>query len=124
MFSSVQCAVEWAATTLGVRACTYLPMDATGGVDADEKTFVVVERTGGELDYPHDNPEISFQVWSRSEADAEAYANMLAIAARTKMMADRHVNAMGVPSVLSYGREDGGWFVWQVTQPLSVNLLD
>lgn len=124
MFSSVQCAVEWAATTLGVRASTYLPMDATGGVDADEKTFVVVERTGGELDYPHDNPEISFQVWSRSEADAEAYANMLAIASRTKRMADRHVNAMGVPSVLSYGREDGGWFVWQVTQPLSVNLLD
>lgn len=124
MFSSVQCAVEWAAEVLGVRACTYLPRDASGNVTSGDRTLVVVERTGGELAYPHDSPDISLQVWSRSEAEAESGANMLAIAARTMPMADRHVNSMGTPSVLSYGREPGGWFVWQVDQPLSVNLLD
>ena len=37
---------------------------------------------------------------------------------------DRHVNDVGVPSVLRYGREDGGWYVWQVDVTLEVNLLD
>lgn len=49
---------------------------------------------------------------------------MLAIATVTMPMDDPHVNAMGTPEVLSYGREEGGWFVWQVTVPLDVRLTD
>ena len=123
MFSSVEYAAAWASDVLGVRACTYAPRDARGDVPGSEP-FCVVERTGGPLDWSHDSPEIAFQPWSRSEAEAEAMAASLAIAVRTRPMDDPHVNAAGVPDVLSYGREEGGWFVWQTSVRLEVNLLD
>ncbi|NPD32254.1 hypothetical protein HLV35_03100 [Eggerthellaceae bacterium zg-997] len=124
MFSSIECAVSWAARVLLVRACTYVPRTSEGDVTADDAEFCVVERVGGPLAYPHDEPEIAFQVWARREARAEQLACMLAVAARTMPISDAHVNGMGVPSVCSYGREEGGWFVWQTTVPLKVNLLD
>lgn len=118
LFSSTQMAVEWAASVLEVRTCTYMPEDVEGGV------VCVVERTGGEVAYPHDAPEMSFQVWAKTEAEAEAGAMMVAIAASTMPPEDYHVNAVGTPTVFSYGREDGGWFVWQATVPFSVRLID
>ena len=119
MFSSMECSVAWADRVLGVHAVTYPPPDAR-----ELGAFCVVERTGGELAWPHDSPEISFQLWADSESDAEELANMLAIATVTMPMDDPHVNAMGTPEVLSYGREEGGWFVWQVTVSLDVRLTD
>lgn len=118
LFSSTQMAVEWAASVLETRACTYMPDDA------HEQVVCVVERTGGDVAYPHDAPEISFQIWAKAEADAEAGAMMVAIAASTKPPEDPHVNAVGAPTVFSYGREEGGWFVWQATVPFSVRLID
>lgn len=124
MFSSLEYAVNWARSILGYRTSTYVPRDADGMALVRDKKFCIVERTGGELDYPHDMPSFSFQIWSQSEADAEADANILAIATKTKPMDDYHINACGTPSVLSYGLMDGGWFVWQVNLDLNVNLLD
>ncbi|MBS6418870.1 MAG: hypothetical protein KH372_08645 [Olsenella uli] len=122
MFSSVECMVSWATATIGVRCGTQVPRGASGV--AEGGTFLVVTRTGGELDYPHDAPRLAVQTWARSEADAEALANQVAIALRTMPPTDAHVNHVGVPSVLSYGRQDGGWYVWQVDVGLGVNLLD
>lgn len=118
MFSSMEMAVAWAAGVLGYRAATCMPRDYAG------EAICLVDRTGGELDYPHDSPEISFSVWARSEAEAESGANALAIACKTMPPGDWHVNAVGVPRVFSYGREDGGWFVWQTTVPFQVRLQD
>lgn len=117
MFDSMEMAVAWAASVLGTRACTYLPADPP-----DE--LCVVERVGGELDYPHDSPEFAFQVWAKAEKAAKDGACLVAVAAKTAPPADGHVNSVGVPTVYSYGREDGGWFVWQATVPMEVNLLD
>lgn len=126
MFSSIECAINWARQILGVHVGTFVPRDARGVVSAAPNidTFAVVERTGGALDYPHDSPEISVQVWSRSDEKAETMANMLAIACKTKPIDDDHVNAIGVPTLFSYGAEAGGWLVWQVNISLEVNLLD
>lgn len=119
MFSSMECSTDWVRHVLGIRTVTYPPPNAR-----ELGAFCVVERTGGELAWPHDSPEISFRLWADSELEAEELANMLAIATVTMPMDDPHVNAMGTPEVLSYGREEGGWFVWQVTVPLDVRLTD
>lgn len=119
MFSSMECSIAWARRVLGMWTVTYPPPNGR-----EFGAFCVVERTGGELAWPHDSPEISFQLWADSEDEAEELANMLAIATVTMPMDDPHVNAMGTPEVLSYGREEGGWFVWQVTVSLDVRLTD
>lgn len=119
MFSSLEHSLSWAHEVLDIRCATYPPADAQG-----LEAFCVVERTGGPLDYPHDSPDMTFQLWARDEATAEENANVLAIAAKKRPMGDPHVNAMGVPEMMSYGRMEGGWFVWQVSVPLNVNLLD
>lgn len=119
MVSVVELSVEWSASVLGVAARTSPPRDSQ-----DEAEFCLVERTGGLLDWPHDSPEVTFQLWARADERAEQLAMMLAIAAKTVPPRDRHINAVGVPSVSSYGEVDGGFFVWQVSLPLEMNLLD
>ena len=119
MFSSVECSIRWAATILEVPVGTYAPEES-------EKltAFAITERTGGSLDYPHDNPDITFQIWAKEEARAEQLANLLAIAAKTMPIDDSHVNTMDVPEMMSYGKAEGDWFIWQVSVGLNVNLLD
>lgn len=123
MFSSIECAIKWAHSVLGIDTCTYVPLKDDGSVDAST-SFCVVERTGGELDYPHDAPEIAFQVWAKTEDRAETLANMLAIATKTMPIDDMHVNGMETPTLVTYGREAGGWFVWQVSVVIHVSLRD
>lgn len=117
MFSSTACAIAWARSLLGVHVGTYVPADAQ-----DMAEFVIVERAGGPLDYPHDSPDITFQIWAKSEAVAESEANVIAIALKTQPMDDPRVNAVGVPDVMTYGKQEGGWFVWQVGVRLEVNI--
>lgn len=119
MFSSVEHSIEWAEGILGIQVGTYAPDDSD-----EMDSFCIVERTGGEIDYPHDSPDITFQIWAKTGLGAETQANMLAISAKMRPMDDPHVNGMGVPEMMTYGREEGGWFVWQVSIPLNVNLLD
>lgn len=118
MFSSTEMAVAWAAEVLGVQSGTYMPSKFDG--DA----ICIVDRTGGDLDYPHDAPEIAFQVWARNEADAESGATCIAIACKTRPPDDPHVNHVRTPRVFSYGREERGWFVWQCSVAFDVTLLD
>ncbi len=124
MFSSLEYTIKWVHSVLGYRTSTHVPRDADGMALVRDKKFCIVERTGGELDYPHDSPSFAVQIWSQSESDAEQDANILAIATKTVPMNDYHINAVGIPDVLSYGLMEGGWFVWQVNLDLEVNLLD
>lgn len=125
MFSSLEYAIKWASEVLGYRAVSYVPRNADDTLKPiKDKKFCVVNRTGGELNYPHDSPSFAFQLWCRTDAEAEEEANILAIAAKLKPMKDIHVNAVGVPDVLSYGYAEDGWFIWQVNIDLEVNLLD
>nr|DAF81964.1 MAG TPA: hypothetical protein [Caudoviricetes sp.] len=122
MVSSLELVIRWTEETLGIQAGTYPPKDAAAAVPG-AAPFAVVTRTGGTLSYPHDSPAFAVQIWAADEATAEADAAMLAIACRTKPPTDSHINAVLDPSVLSYGRQDGGWFVWQTDINLEVNLL-
>ena len=119
MFDPMECMAGWAAGILGVPVRTY-PTPDSGDV-----LFCVIERTGGDVDYPHDWPEVSLQAWARTDEAAETAAYLLAIAARNENGPnDTHVLDVGVPSMYSYGREDGGWYIWQVTMKLACNLID
>ena len=119
VFDPMEFVVGWVAGVLEAPAYTYVP-------DGPPDLFAVVTRTGGEVAYPHDSPEFAVQAWARTDADAETAAYLVAIAATNpaSQPADRHCNAVGTPTMYSYGREDGGWYVWQVTVPLEFNLLD
>lgn len=123
MFSSIEEAVRWAGGVLEVPASTEVQRDSRG-VPSAKGEFCIVERTGGELDYPHDSPEMTFEMWARSSERAEQMANVAAIACKTMPPEDPHVNAVGVPRVYSYGLQDGGWHVWDVAVDWQVTLLD
>lgn len=119
--SSLEIVTSWVKEVLEIDAGTYPPHDATVATE-DAEPFAVVTRTGGAVEYPHDSPAFAVQLWAASEDQAELLANLLAIACRTKPPADSHINAVETPTVLSYGRMEGGWFVWQVDIGLEVNM--
>ncbi|MCI6275080.1 MAG: hypothetical protein MR611_10510 [Coriobacteriaceae bacterium] len=123
MVSSLEMVCEWVRGVLGVRVGTYPPASATTATGGAQP-FAVVTRTGGEVDYPHESPAFAVQVWAADEATAETDAYLVAIACKTMPPSDAHVNAILTPTVLSYGRMEGGWFVWQANVSLEVNLLD
>lgn len=124
MFSSIEAAVEWAQFVLGggVRVGTYVPRDAEG-LPTGKQSLCLVDRTGGTLNFPHDFPEITFQVWTKSEAESEELANVLAIACKTAPPTDPHINSIQPPTLSSYGNQ-GAWFVWQVSVSWGVRLDD
>ena len=117
MWSSMEMMGEWARDVLDVPVSTY-PASGAG------PTFALVSRTGGRVDYPHDSPEISVQVWSKSDSEAEEGAMAIGIAAKTLPPDDPHVNSVGAPNVYRYGAQDGGWFVWEADVPLETNIID
>ena len=91
--------------------------------DTSAEAFCLVERTGGEVSWPHDSPEVAFQVWAKTDLAAEQAAYLLAIGAVTAPPADPHCNSVGTPTMYSYGREEGGWYVWQATIPFEFNMI-
>lgn len=109
--------IKYVQNILNVDVVTYVPKDTPD-------VFALVDRTGGVLDYPHDRPEFSVSIWARREDVCEELAHKLAIALKTRPPEDEHINSHSVPSVFSYGREEGGFFVWQVTFGLVTNILD
>lgn len=123
MFSSIEAAVAWAAKVSGVPASTDVRYDANGA-PLEDAPFCIVSRTGGELDYPHDSPEITFELWAQTETRAEELANIVAIACKTMPPEDEHVNQVDVPRMYSYGLQEGGWHVWDVAVTWRVNLQD
>lgn len=123
MVSSIELVCKWVGKVLGVRVGTYPPSGSTTATDS-ASPFAVVTRTGGEVDYPHESPAFAVQVWAPDEATAETCAYLVAIACKTMPPADPHVNDVLTPTVLSYGRMEGGWFVWQTNVNLEVNLLE
>lgn len=119
MFSSLEFIIGWIGKTLEYVPVFTYPPEKTPDV------FCTVDRTAGQLDYPHDNPEFTVSIWSKREDKAEELANVLAIAVKIKPPTDDyHINTVGVPNMYSYSKVDGGYFVWQVSFFLSVNLLD
>lgn len=119
MFDPLENVVSWVGSVLSVPVSTYSDTEKATG---DE--FALVQRTGGDCDYPHDYPEFAIQIWAKSDAAAEQAAYLLAIGSKTVPPTDRHIDAIGVPTMYSFDRQEGGWFVWQVTIPFVVNLLD
>lgn len=115
MWSSTATVVAWTERTLGVRAGTYPPADTP-------TDFAVVNRVGGECDYPHDSPRFSIQVWTDTEAGAEQAT--LALCAVLRGIVDEHwrINAVGTPSVTSIGHDGNGHYVWQLTFELHCNI--
>lgn len=117
IWSSMEYIIKYVHKTLGIPVATHAPKNTPD-------VFALVDRTGGEMDYPHDRPEYSVSIWARSEDKCEELAHVLAIGLKTKPPDDDHINAHGVPAVFSYGQEEGGFFIWQVTFNLVVNIQD
>lgn len=118
IYDPMEMAVKWAASICECPVSTYVRDDAQ-----DNDVFITVERTGGIVDYPHDSPEITFRVWATSDATAEENAYLLAIAAKTMPPSDAYVNAVGAPTMYSYGREDDGdYYMWDVSIPFNIRL--
>lgn len=117
MFNPLADVMSWAGDVLEAPASTYVP-------DDPPDLFVVVTRTGGAVFKGHDSPQFAMQVWAKSDLEAEAGAYTLALAMQDPAYApsDPHCNAVGDPTIYSYGREDGGWYVWQVTAEFQYNL--
>lgn len=117
IWSSMEYIIKYVHDMLGVPTATHTPKNTPD-------VFALVDRTGGDMDYPHDRPEYSVSIWARSEDKCEELAHVLAIGLKTKAPDDGHINAHGVPAVFSYGQEEGGFFIWQVTFSLVVNIQD
>ena len=117
IFSSMEHVIKWAHTTIGLPCSTEVQKNTP-----DE--FLLVDRTGGEMDYPHDSPEYTISIWTRSSARSEQIAHELAIALKVAPPTDRNINAVFPPNVFSYGKQEGDFVVWQVTFSMSVNIKD
>ena len=117
IFSSMEYIIKYVHKVLNIPASTHVQ-------EKMPPAFALVDRTGGEVDYPHDNPEYSVSIWAKSEAKCEDYAYQLAIGLKTVPPDDYHINAVGVPTVFSYGRDESGYYIWQVTVTLAVNIQD
>ena len=117
IFSSMEHVIKWAHITIGLPCSTEVQKNTP-----DE--FLLVDRTGGEMDYPHDYPEYTISIWTRSSARSEQVAHELAIALKVTPPTDRNINAIFTPNVFSYGKQEGDFIVWQVTFSMSVNIKD
>lgn len=113
-WSSLAAVRAWAEKRLGVPVGTYPPAEPTGD-------FGVIQRIGGEVDYPHDSPEFALQIWADSEPDAEEAAIALARMLGTLLDIGR-VNRVGTPSLVSLGRDENGKYVWQLEFEVNCNI--
>lgn len=114
-WSSLAAVRAWAEERLGVHVGTYPPANPTDD-------FGVVQRVGGEVDYPHDSPMFAIQIWADSEPDAEECAIALSRAIPTLMEAEARINRVGLPTLISLGRDEDGKFVWQLEFEINCNI--
>lgn len=115
-WSSLAAVRAWAEERLGVPVGTYPPAEPAGD-------FGVIQRVGGEVDYPHDSPSFAIQIWADSEPDAEEAAIALARVLPTLRSAESRVNGIGTPSLVSLGRDENGKFVWQLEFEVNCNIF-
>lgn len=115
MWSSLETVTAWAGRTLEMPASTYPLAESTF-------PFVVVNRTGGECDYPHDYPRYAIQIWADTDSDGESYAFDTALALPSIVDESERINAVGAPEIVQLGFIDGGGFVWQVSFDLATNI--
>lgn len=118
MFDPLESFINWVGSTLECDCATYVP-------DFEElpELFCRIERTGGQIDYPHDAPDFTASIYATTDEAAESAAYTLAIAAKLQPPKDTHINSVGVPSMYSYGRDESGkYYIWAVTIPLNIDL--
>ncbi|KXB34380.1 hypothetical protein [Atopobium deltae] len=117
IFSSIEYVIGYVQDVLEIPTSTYAQKNTPNA-------YALVDRTGGVMDYPHDAPEYSVSIYTKSEAKSEELAHVLAIGLKTRPMKDVHVNTCAAPNVFSYGRDDAGYFIWQVSFSLVCNIHD
>ena len=118
MWSPLAETVAFVEETLGVRTGSYPP----AGADGD---FAVVQRVGGDTEYPHDSPRIAVQVWTDSDANGEEVARALAIVLPTLKDRCNRINSVErAATITQLGRDENGHFVWQVVFTMHCNILE
>ena len=116
MWSSLATTIAWVEDALDVRTGSYPPADQKGD-------YAIVQRVGGNTDYPHDNPRIAVQVWTDSDEDGEQVALALARILPTLKERSARINAIDRDStVTQMGRDENGHYVWQVVFQMHCNI--
>lgn len=131
MFDPLEAVIKWAADVTGASAgVSLVPELDTGTGTLAYGNYVVVNRVGGEIDYPHDYPSFGFRVYAPTCDEAESLAYQLALTAsspvdpKTPVKYDEHFVSTGKPSMFSYGTtDDGGFYIWECDITFVVNLL-
>lgn len=117
MWSSLQVVREWTASALSIPAATYPQASA-------QRPYAVVNRAGGPVDYPHDYPRYSVQLWCDTDAQGETLAYALAMALPSITDAHERINAAGNAELTQLGYLEDGGFIWQVNFDLATNIRD
>ena len=91
IFSSMEHVIKWAHTTIGLPCSKEVQKNT-------QDEFLLVDRSGGEMDYPHDSPEYTISIWTMSSARTEHVALDLAIALKVTPPTDRKINAVFTPN--------------------------
>lgn len=118
MWSSTATVISWVESVLEVRTGNYPPADQTGD-------YAVVNRVGGETEYPHDSPRFSVQIWTDSDENAEQVALALAAVLPNLAAQDARINAVErAATITQLGRDENGHFVWQVAFTLHCNIRE
>lgn len=115
IFSSIEYVIKYVHGVLEIPVSTHTQKNTPD-------MYALVDRTGGVMDYPHDAPEYSVSIYTKSEAKSEELAHVLAIGLKTKPMQDPHINKCYPPNVFSYGRDEAGYFIWQVSFSIVCNI--
>lgn len=117
MYSSLQTVLDWAASNFDGPSGTYPRA-------GEAVPFSVVNRVGGECQYPHDTPRYAVQFWRASDAEAEAAAFDCAVNLQTLLDENARINAVGVPEITQLGYIDAGRYVWQVSFAVATNIRE
>lgn len=119
MFSTLEHIIKWVAEVTELPCHTYVQ-------ENHEPAFCIIERTGGTVDYPHDEPEFTVQIWAETDDEAEAQIMNLATAVKTVPPTDDyHINAVTqAPNVFHFGHDENGMDIWGLSFTMHVNLLD
>ena len=118
MWSSTATVISWVESVLETRTGSYPPADQTGD-------YAVVNRVGGETEYPHDSPRFAVQIWTDSDANGEQVALALAAVLPNLAAQDGRINSVErAATITQLGRDDNGHYVWQVAFTLHCNIRE
>lgn len=116
MWSSTAAVISWIESLLNVRTGSYPPADASGD-------YVIVERVGGTVSYPHDSPRFAVQVWTDSDENGEQAILALSAVLHRLVEHDARINSVEQDvEVAHIGRDENGHFVWQLIFTMHCNI--